>query len=180
VYLDHLRAAVRSVDDFPKPGIVFRDLTPILLDPVLYSEMLLEHIDAAAALNPTKEGDLNPTKIVGMESRGFWFGPQLAFNVGAGFVPARKPGKLPCPTVSQQYGLEYGRDEIHIHTDAIKSGDKVLIVDDLLATGGTAEAVGKIVRSMGGEIVGFLFAIELDDLKGRARLDAPVSSLLHF
>jgi len=170
-----LRAAVRSVNDFPKPGIVFRDLTPILQDPELHKEMIVEHWAVAQTLKPTV--------VVGMESRGFWYGPQIAASMNVGFVPARKPGKLPCPTISQQYGLEYGKDEIHIHADAIKPGDRVLVIDDLLATGGTAEAVGKIVTEMGAEVEAFLFAIELEDLKGRERLaqfHCAVIGLLHF
>ena len=176
--IDKLRDAVRSVPDFPKPGIIFRDLTPILLDPVLNKQMVTAHDRAAVNLAP--EHPL-PDKVVGMESRGFWYGPSTAHYIDAGFVPARKPGKLPGETTSQQYGLEYGKDEIHIHTDAIEKGDLVLIVDDLLATGGTAEAVAKIVEKLGGTVVGFLFAIELDDLKGRERLEGyKVHSILHF
>lgn len=173
--LDKIRAAVRSVRDFPKKGIVFRDLTSVMQDPELHLACVSEHLNVVHDL--IDKVDI----VVGMESRGFWYGPSLASDLGAGFVPARKPGKLPGPIVEAEYGLEYGVDHIQIHADAIKSGARVLIVDDLLATGGTAEAVGRLVSGLGGKIVAYLFAIELDALKGRARLgDVRIETLMHF
>jgi len=173
--LEKIRAAVRSVRDFPKKGIVFRDLTSVMQDPELHLLCSQEHLNAVHDL--IDKVDI----VVGMESRGFWFGPALAAELGAGFVPARKPGKLPGPTVEAEYGLEYGKDRIQVHADAIMKGARVLIVDDLLATGGTAEAVGGLVRGLGGHIVAYLFAIELDALRGRARLgDVRIETLMHF
>jgi adenine phosphoribosyltransferase len=169
-----LHAAVRSVPDFPKHGVIFRDLTPILQDPELFRLLDLEHLNAVVDLYSKVD------VVVGMESRGFWFGPSLAHALRAGFVPARKPGKLPGAVVEAEYGLEYGSSQIQIHMDAIKEGHGVLIVDDLLATGGTAEAVGGLVRGLGGNIIAYLFAIELDDLKGRERLEGRVETLMHF
>jgi len=158
-----LSAYIRSVPDFPKPGIVFKDITTLLKDPVAFREALVQ-LHAGFRNGPPV------AKVVSVESRGFIFGAALAQLLGAGFVPARKPGKLPAKTVRQEYELEYGRDCIEIHEDAILAGENVLIHDDLLATGGTAAATCGLVEQMGGTIVGVSFLVELTFLKGRDRL----------
>ncbi|MGD2017743.1 MAG: adenine phosphoribosyltransferase [Planctomycetota bacterium] len=163
---------IRDVPDFPKPGILFKDITPLLQSP----EGLKSSIDGLAGLVDPASYDL----VCGVESRGFIFGTALAHALGKGFVPIRKPGKLPWKTDSESYELEYGTDTIEIHTDAVSAGQRVLMVDDLLATGGTMEAALKLVRKIGGEPVGCAFVIELLFLGGRARLDAPSHSLLKF
>ena len=163
---------IRDVPDFPKPGILFKDITPLLQSP----EGLKSSIDGLAGLVDPASYDL----VCGVESRGFIFGTALALALGKGFVPIRKPGKLPWKTDSESYELEYGTDTIEIHTDAVSAGQRVLMVDDLLATGGTMEAALKLVRKIGGEPVGCAFVIELLFLGGRARLDAPSHSLLKF
>ena len=164
---------IRDIKDFPKEGIVFKDITPLLKD--------------AKALNKATEallklvGDKKIDKVVGMESRGFFFAPLLASKLEAGFIPIRKAGKLPYKTIAEVYTLEYGEDILEIHEDAIEKGERILIHDDVLATGGTAEAVGKLIEKMGGEIVEFNFLIELDFLKGRDKLKGyEVQSLLHY
>jgi adenine phosphoribosyltransferase len=163
---NHLRSLIRDVPDFPSPGILFRDITPLLANP----EGLLIALDLQlAALEEIPAIDL----VVGVESRGFLFGTMLAQHLGCGFAPARKPGKLPAETVEVRYALEYGEDALQLHTDAVSDGDKVLIVDDLLATGGTAKAAVDLVRMLGGEVVGCSFLIELAFLKGRDKLDIP-------
>ena len=163
---------IRDAPDFPKPGILFKDITPLLQSP----EGLKSSIDGLAGLVDPASYDL----VCGVESRGFIFGTALAHALGKGFVPIRKPGKLPWKTDSESYELEYGTDTIEIHTDAVSAGQRVLMVDDLLATGGTMEAALKLVRKIGGEPVGCAFVIELLFLGGRARLDAPSHSLLKF
>jgi adenine phosphoribosyltransferase len=157
---------IRSVPDFPIPGILFRDITPVLADPVA--------LDAAVHLHLEHIADLFGTIrcVVGIESRGFLFGMAIAHALGAGFVPVRKPGKLPAATLEQTYALEYGHDRLQIHADALGVGDRVLLVDDLLATGGTSEAAAKLIERLGGEVVACLFLIELADLGGRVRLGA--------
>lgn len=155
---------IRCVPDFPSPGILFRDITPVLHDPAALDAAVRLHADAIADLVGSVD------RVVGIESRGFLFGMALAHAIGAGFVPARKPGKLPAATVAQAYALEYGEGYLHIHADAIAAGDRVLIVDDLLATGGTAGAAAHLVQRLGGEVVACLFLIELAALGGRARL----------
>jgi adenine phosphoribosyltransferase len=168
-----LKALIRTVPDFPKPGILFYDITTLLKDPVGFAQL----IDALAQYYIDKEIDL----VLGIEARGFIFGPALAYRLNAGFVPVRKPKKLPGPTVRVTYDLEYGSDSLEIHADAIEPGQRVVIVDDLLATGGTMEATIKLVQQLGGEIAGLGFAIELDFLKGRDRFkDYDVFSLLHY
>ena len=162
---------IRDVPDFPKPGIVFKDITPLLSS----TEGLRSTIEALKELVSPDEYDL----VCGVESRGFIFGTALALSVGKGFVPIRKPGKLPWKTESESYELEYGTDTLEIHTDAAEQGRRMLMVDDLLATGGTMEAAIKLVRKIGAEPVASLFVIELDFLGGRKRLDAPTHSLLH-
>ena len=168
-----LKALVRTVPDFPKPGILFYDITTLLKDPKGFAAL----IDALAQYYIDKDIDL----VLGIEARGFIFGPALAYRLNAGFVPVRKPKKLPGPTVRVTYDLEYGSDTLEIHVDAIEPGQRVVLVDDLLATGGTMEATIKLVQQLGGEIAGLGFAIELDFLKGRERFrDYDVFSLLHY
>ena len=168
-----LKALIRTVPDFPKPGILFYDITTLLKDKAGMAQL----IDAFAAHYIGKKIDL----VLGIEARGFIFGPALAYRLNAGFVPVRKPKKLPAPTARVSYDLEYGTDALEIHLDAIKPGQRVLIVDDLLATGGTMQATVKLVRQLGGEIAGIGFAIELDFLKGRSKFpEYEVLSLLHY
>jgi adenine phosphoribosyltransferase len=168
-----LKALIRTVPDFPKPGILFYDITTLLKDPKGFAAL----IDALAQYYIDKDIDL----VLGIEARGFIFGPALAYRLNAGFVPVRKPRKLPGPTARVTYDLEYGSDTLEIHQDAIEPGQRVVLVDDLLATGGTMEATIKLVQQLGGEIAGLGFAIELDFLRGRDRLrDYDVFSLLHY
>ena len=168
-----LREKVRVIEDFPKEGISFKDITTLISD----GEALKEAIDKMAEFFKDKNIDL----VVGPEARGFIFGVPVAYALGAGFVPVRKPGKLPADTVKVEYDLEYGSDILEIHKDAIKPGLRVAIVDDLLATGGTIAAVTKLVEQVGGEVVGLSFAIELEELKGREKLkDYDVMSLLKY
>ncbi|HKJ80534.1 MAG TPA: adenine phosphoribosyltransferase [Ignavibacteriaceae bacterium] len=170
---EELKQYIRSVKDFPKPGIMFRDITTILKDPValkLTAKMLFE-----------KAENLDITKVVGIESRGFIFGSMLADKLDVGFVLIRKPGKLPAETLKETYALEYGTDTIEIHKDAIKPGDKVLLHDDLLATGGTAEAACKLIEKLGGKVLQASFIIELSFLKGREHLkNYDVQSLVDY
>jgi adenine phosphoribosyltransferase len=168
-----LKELIRSIPDFPKPGILFYDITTLLKDKVGMAQL----IDAFAAHYIGKEIDL----VLGIEARGFIFGPALAYRLNAGFVPVRKPKKLPGPTAKVTYELEYGSDSLEIHLDAIEPGQRVVIVDDLLATGGTMEATIQLVRRLGGEIVSLAFAIELDFLKGREKFPQyEVFSLMHY
>jgi adenine phosphoribosyltransferase len=161
------------VPDFPKKGILFKDITPLLQSP----KGLADTIDAFIAAVPTSSYDL----VCGIESRGFIFGTALALKAGKGFIPIRKPGKLPWKTASESYELEYGKDTIEIHVDAVSPGQPVLMVDDLLATGGTMEAAVKLVRRIGGKPIGCAFVIELDFLQGRRRLgELPVYSLIRY
>lgn len=159
-----LEDTIRTIPDFPKPGILFRDVTTLFKDREAFNQLIS---DMAAELK-----DKNVDIVVGPEARGFIMGSALAYALGAGFVPARKPGKLPCETISYEYALEYGTDKLEIHADAIKKGQRVVIVDDLLATGGTALAAIKLVEQMGGEVVAVRFAIELKtELNGIKTLD---------
>ncbi len=164
--------ALRTVPDFPEPGIQFKDISPILADPAL----LRTAVRALAA----PYADMGVTKVVGVESRGFLFGTPMADWLGAGFVLARKPGKLPAATLREDYALEYGTDAVEIHADALGPGDRVLIHDDVIATGGTASAAARLVERVGAELVGFAFLIELAFLKGRDKLPdgAPVHVVL--
>ena len=148
-----LEDTIRTIPDFPKPGILFRDVTTLFKDPKAFHQLIAEMADGLK--------DKHVDVVVGPEARGFIMGSALAFALGAGFVPARKPGKLPCETVSYEYALEYGTDRLEIHTDAIKPGQKAVVVDDLLATGGTALAAIKLIEQMGGEVVAVRFAVEL-------------------
>ncbi len=157
-----LRSFVRDIPDFPTPGILFRDITPLLASPVAFQEAV------AAMVKPF--GGNPPDKVLGIEARGFMFGAAIARELGVGFVPVRKPGKLPRETYRVSYGLEYGKDSLEIHADACGPGERVLIADDVLATGGTAQAAGELAARLGAEIVGMTFFIELEDLKGRLKL----------
>lgn len=170
-----LRDKVRDIPDFPKPGILFRDITPILADPAAFTVAVDLHLHHIRDL----VGELDV--IVGMESRGFLFGPILAHRLDLAFVPARKPGKLPAETIEERYALEYGENALQLHADAFEKGARVLIVDDLLATGGTAAATGKLVERLGGQVLAYEFLIELAALEGRQQLgDARVEALLKF
>jgi adenine phosphoribosyltransferase len=157
-----LKAKIRSIPDFPIPGILFRDITPVLQDP----QALHAAIDIMAQPYEAKKIDA----VVGIEARGYILGTPLAYKLGAGFVPVRKPGKLPYEKISVDYALEYGTNTLEMHNDAIAKGQRVLVVDDLLATGGTAAAVREMVDRLGGTLVGFAFLIELSALNGRAKL----------
>jgi len=173
---DHLRRlydSIRDVSDFPEPGVVFKDITPLLMNP----ELLELAIDSLA--DPVR--NLKIDRVLGIESRGFIFGAPLAMRLGAGFVLARKAGKLPWKTRRVEYALEYGTDVIEVHTDSIEAGHRVLVVDDLLATGGTAQAAAQLVSDAGAELVGFSFLIELAFLNGREKLpDSTIFSLLTY
>ncbi|MDD2592113.1 MAG: adenine phosphoribosyltransferase [Erysipelotrichaceae bacterium] len=155
----NLKDYIADIPDFPKPGILFRDITPLMGD----GDAFKEACDLMVNFAKEVKADL----VVGPESRGFIFGCPVSFAMNIGFVPVRKPGKLPRDTVSYRYDLEYGSNELHIHKDGIKKGQRVLIVDDLLATGGTVEATIRLVEELGGEVVGCAFLVELSDLKGR-------------
>lgn len=157
-----LAPLIRDVPDWPRPGVVFKDITPLLADPSAFAAA----IDGLAAPFASR----GVTKVVGIEARGFVIGAPVALRLGAGFVPARKPGKLPGPTVSEAYALEYGSDRLEIHTDAIDAGEQVLIVDDVIATGGTAAATVRLVEGSGGTVVGLAVVIELAFLDGRAQI----------
>ncbi len=168
----NLEQYIRDIHDFPKEGIVFKDITPLLASPEGFRGAIDTIAEAYA--------DAGITKVMGAEARGFIFGGALAYKLRAGFVPARKPGKLPSATTSHTYELEYGTDSLEVHTDAFVPGDRVLIVDDVLATGGTAAAKAALAEKMGALVVGFAFLIELDFLGGREKLaDARIISLIH-
>ena len=168
-----LRDRVRDVPDFPKPGIVFKDIMPLVAD----AEYFRAAIDGLVEL----ARPLRPGVILGAEARGFIFGGALAYELGCGFVTARKPGKLPRETVTATYELEYGTDSLHVHSDAIPAGSRVIVHDDLLATGGTAKAKIDLVEQMGAEVVGLLFVIELGFLNGREKLAGyDVASLIEY
>lgn len=167
-----LRARIRDVPDYPKPGILFKDITPLLGDPATFS--------AACKTMAERFRDGGITHVIAVESRGFLFGGPIAMELGAGLVPVRKPGKLPARTTREEYALEYGTDALEIHADAVGVGARVLIVDDVLATGGTAAATSRLVRRHGATVAGHLFLIELEFLGGRAALDGRVESLLTY
>jgi len=170
---DGLKKLIREVPDFPKQGILFYDITTLLKDKLGFARL----IDALSEHYIGKEIDL----VLGMEARGFIFGPALAYRLNAGFVPVRKPGKLPAETEKVSYDLEYGSNSLEVHKDAIKKGERVLIVDDLLATGGTAVATAKLASGLGAQIAGLAFVVELDFLRGREKLAKyDVFSLLHY
>jgi len=170
---DQLKHLIREVPDFPKKGILFYDITTLLKDKTGFATL----IDKFSEHYIAQDVDL----VLGMEARGFIFAPALAYRLNAGFVPVRKPGKLPAETVRYDYALEYGTNSLEIHKDAIEKGQRVLIVDDLLATGGTAEATANLAASLGAEIVGLGFVVELEFLKGREKLRGyKVMSLLRY
>ncbi|MGF1479755.1 MAG: adenine phosphoribosyltransferase [Cyanophyceae cyanobacterium] len=170
-----LKALIRDIPDFPKPGILFRDITT-----------LLRHADGFrytvnALTQKCREANLQPDYVVGIESRGFIFGPPLAYNLQAGFIPVRKPGKLPAHVHTVEYQLEYGTDKLEIHQDALTPQSQVLIIDDLLATGGTAKATADLLEKVGCEVLGFGFIIELTELAGRNKLpQRPIITLVEY
>ncbi len=171
--LDAIKALIRDVPDFPEPGIVFKDITPVLADPIAFStitDLIVVHF-----------GRGNIDKVVGIEARGFILASPVAYHFGAGFVPIRKLGKLPWNTVSEEYDLEYGTATLELHRDAVAPGERVLIVDDVLATGGTAAAAASLIERIGGTIAGISCMIELDFLHGRDKLPGyDIFSLLHY
>ncbi len=168
-----LRGLIRSIPDFPRPGIVFRDVTPLFADPA----GLRSAVDLLAE-RLAGEGPVD--YVCGAEARGLILGPALALRLGAGFIPARREGKLPAATERAAYELEYGAAELHVHADAIRPGARVVVHDDLIATGGTAAALGELVGRLGGDVVAYGFLIELADLHGRDRLAAPSHALIDF
>ena len=168
---------IRDIPDYPKPGITFRDITPLLADAKAFGAC----VDALAAVVSGQTGGGRVDKVLGMEARGFILAAPVAYKLGAAFVPVRKAGKLPWAVAREEYSLEYGDDRLEIHRDAIHPGERVLVVDDVLATGGTAAAVDRLVSGLGGSVAGFSFLIELAALSGRSRLaDRPVTSLLTY
>jgi len=170
---DILRTAIRDIPDFPKPGILFRDITPVLNDPVLFRAAIAGFVQGCRAAQAQR--------IAGIDARGFLFGTTVAHELGLGFVPIRKKGKLPFRTISQTYDLEYGSSEVEVHTDAFAKDERVVLIDDLLATGGTAGAAVKLIELAGARVVLAQFLIELADLGGRALLPGiPVTSLVCY
>jgi len=171
--VEAIRSLIRDVPDFPTPGILFRDITPVLADADAFRGVVARLADAARPL----EVDL----VAGIESRGFIFGAPLAVALGAGLVPIRKVGKLPALTIRREYSLEYGSNQLEMHVDAVRAGQRVLLVDDLLATGGTAVAAAEMIREVGGELAGAFFVVELTALLGRERLGGvEVTSLIEY
>jgi adenine phosphoribosyltransferase len=171
--MERLKAKIRDIPDFPKPGILFKDITPLVKDPASL-RLAVHHL-----LHPFLGRDI--TAVAGMEARGFIFGSLVAWELGVGFIPLRKPGKLPYDVQTVNYDLEYGSTALEVHIDALGPGDRVLLIDDLLATGGTAHASCALIESLGAEIVACAFVVELDDLNGREKLaDYTVYSLLHY
>jgi adenine phosphoribosyltransferase len=173
VAVSDLEARIRDVPDFPQPGIVFKDIMPLLAEP----ELLREAVDLLAEWAEPRRPDV----ILGGEARGFILGAALAYKLGCGFVAARRPGKLPWETISASYALEYGENALEVHADAFAKGQRVLLHDDLLATGGTARAIADLAENLGGDVVGICFLIELDFLEGRKLLEGhDVHSLIHY
>jgi len=171
--VEALKRAIRDVADFPKPGIVFKDLTTLLQDSASFHSAM-EQLQELVAGRQVR-------KVIGIESRGFVWGGALADRLGVGFVPVRKPGKLPWRRIAASYALEYGTDTLEMHEDAVSRGESVLVVDDLIATGGTAHAVGELVRRLGGKVAAYAFVVELTFLNGRRQLsDADVLSLIRY
>jgi adenine phosphoribosyltransferase len=172
---DHgaFRSYVREIADYPSDGVVFRDITPLLGDANAFAQAVSAIVDEFSGVAIDR--------VAGVESRGFIFGAPVAYRIGAGFVPVRKAGKLPWAVVREEYQLEYGADKLEVHRDAIHPGERILIVDDVLATGGTAEATARLVETLGGVVVGLAFLLELDELGGRSRLQGrTVRSLLNY
>ncbi len=161
--MDRIKAKIRDIADFPNEGIIFKDITPLLKDPEILN------FAVNALIQPFKNSDI--TAVVGMEARGFIFGSLAATALGVGFIPLRKPGKLPHDTEAVDYDLEYGSNRLEVHTDALQANDRVLIIDDVLATGGTAKASCELIEKLGGKVVACGFVIELNDLKGRQKLN---------
>jgi adenine phosphoribosyltransferase len=171
--VNELEALVRDIPDFPEPGVVFKDITPVLGDPEAFSNLI------GALAEPFK--DKGVTKVAGIEARGFTLATPVADRIGAGFIPLRKPGKLPYETVREEYELEYGIDALEMHTDALFEGEKVLLVDDVIATGGTAAAAVRLLRHLGADVVGFAVFIELIFLGGAEKIDSvPIHALLKY
>jgi len=173
--VDFLRSSIRSIPDYPKPGIMFRDITTLLGNARAFRRAIDELVQPFAGSKVDQ--------VAGMEARGFILGGAVAHQLSAGFIPIRKKGKLPHTTVSIAYSLEYGVDEMEVHTDAVKPGQKVILIDDLIATGGTAEGATKLLQQMGAEVVAACFVIDLPELGGRAKLEAlgvPVTTLIEF
>lgn len=167
-----LKDKVRAIPDYPKKGVIFRDVTTLLKE----GQDFKEAIDKMA-----EKIDYEIDKVIGIEARGFIVGAPLAYKLSKGFIPIRKPGKLPCEKISVEYDLEYGTDSIEMHIDGIKKGERVVIVDDLLATGGTSQAAIKLLESLGAEVAGLLFLMELDDINGRKKLkNYRVDSIIHY
>jgi adenine phosphoribosyltransferase len=173
VEIEQIKGLIRDVPDFPEPGIIFRDITPVLADPIAFStitDLIVVHF-----------GRGKVDKVVGIEARGFILASPVAYHFGAGFVPIRKKGKLPWDTVDEEYDLEYGTSTLELHTDGIKPGERVLIVDDVLATGGTAAATVRLARRLGADVVGCAFLVEIEPLGGRALLsDVAVHSVIRY
>ena len=171
--IEQIEALIRDVPDFPEPGIVFKDITPVLADPIAFStiiDLIVVHF-----------GRGNVDKVVGIEARGFILGAPVAYHFGAGIIPVRKKGKLPYQTLEESYALEYGTASLEIHTDAVQAGERVLVVDDVLATGGTAKAAASLVERVGGKVCGIATLIELDFLKGRDKLQGyDLFTLIHY
>jgi adenine phosphoribosyltransferase len=173
VNIDQIKALVRDVPDFPEPGIVFRDITPVLADPIAFStiiDLIVVHF-----------GRGNVDKVVGIEARGFILAAPVAYHFGAGVVPVRKKGKLPAATLDEEYSLEYGSASLEIHRDAVSPEERVLVVDDVLATGGTARAAASLVERIGGKVCGISCLIELDALRGREKIEGhELFTLIHY
>jgi adenine phosphoribosyltransferase len=169
---DRIRSAIRDVPDFPKPGILFKDLTPLIADAGLLRDTI------ARLAQPYRDARVD--RVAAVEARGFIFGAPLALALGAGFLPVRKPGKLPHRTERVDYALEYGTDALEAHRDGVIAGERIVLVDDLLATGGTAQGALQLIRRLRGDVVGVSFVVELAFLGGRARLDAPVQALVAY
>lgn len=171
--VDALKTKIRDVPDWPQKGVIFRDIMPLLADP----ESLRETIDTIGDWAEERRPDI----VVGGEARGFFIGSAVAYRLGCGFVPARRPGKLPLTTIGEEYALEYGTNALELQADAFRGGSRVLIHDDVLATGGTSKAMAKLVEQLGGKVVGMAFIIELDFLNGREQIaDYDVFSLIHY
>jgi adenine phosphoribosyltransferase len=171
--VERLKSLIRDVPDWPEKGVVFKDIMPLLAD----ADALRETIDVLGDW----AADRSPDIVVGGEARGFFIGSAIAYKLGSGFVPARRPGKLPLETISAEYALEYGKNALELQADAFEDGSRVLIHDDVLATGGTSRAMAELVEQLGGEVVGIQFIIELDFLKGREKIaDYDVFSLIHY
>jgi len=170
-----IKSRIRTIPDYPKPGIMFRDITTLLLDPIGFRKTIDELVQPHAGVAIDK--------VAGIEARGFILGGAVAHQLSVGFVPVRKKGKLPWDTIGQEYELEYGTDTVEIHTDAIKPGERILLVDDLIATGGTAVASIELIRQAGGEVVACSFIVDLPDIGGRAKIEAmdiPILTLCEF